>query len=102
MYFITSVYPKPNDYGTRCVGYFSSKRKAIDVVTNNRGDLYEAGAYPYAVIEHIEQGLYQYDFEPMWFKYNRDTGEYEKLDKEPDFISNQTLNIGSTVGFAIG
>lgn len=96
MYFITSVYPKKEGYGTRCIGYLASKKRAINVVTNNTGDLYEAGAYPYAVIERIEEGLYQYDFNPLWFKYNRDTDEYEQLEKEPDFINPKT------VGFAIG
>ena len=102
MYFITSIYPKPHGYGSRCVGYLSNKEKAIEAVIENACDLYEAGAYPYAVIEHIEEGFYQYDFEPMWFKYNRDTDKYEQLDREPDFICNETLGIGNTVGFAIG
>ena len=95
MYFITSVYPKKDGYGTRCVGYLSNKEKAIDAVTNNACDIYEAGAYPYAIIECIEEGFYQYDFEPLWFKYNKESEQYDKLEKEPDFIG------GKTVGFAI-
>lgn len=102
MYFITSVYPKKEGYGTRCVGYLSNKEKAIDAVINNACDIYEAGAYPYAIIEHIEEGLYQYDFEPMWFKYNQEISKYEQIDKIPDFISDSTLSFGNTVGFAIG
>lgn len=96
MYFITSIYPKPHGYGSRCVGYLSDKQKAIEAVIENACDLYEAGAYPYAIIEHIEEGFYQYDFEPLWFKYNRNKNEYELLKKEPDFIGDKT------VGFAIG
>ena len=96
MYFITSVYPSSNGYGTRCVGYLTNKEKAIDAVKSNACDLYEAGAYPYAVIEYIEEGLYQYDFKPIWFKYNEELDEYEPLEKEPDFINPKT------VGFAIG
>lgn len=96
MYFITGVYPNSNGYGTRCVGYLTDKEEAIDAVKSNACDLYEAGAYPYAIIEHIEKGLYQYDFEPMWFKYNEELDEYEQVEKEPDFINPKT------VGFAIG
>ena len=95
MYFITSVYPKPHGYGTRCVGYIADREKAITAVINNAGDIYEAGAYPYAVVEYIEEGLYQYDFEPLWFKYNRESEQYDQLEKEPDFIDEKT------VGFAI-
>ena len=96
MYFITSVYPKKDGYGTRCVGYLSNKEKAINAVINNACDIYEAGAYPYAVIEYIEEGLYQYDFEPLWFEYNKELDEYEQLCKKPDCINS------NTVGFAIG
>lgn len=95
MYFITSVYPKSDGYGTRCVGYLSDKEKAINAVINNACDIYEAGAYPYAIIEYIEEGFYQYDFEPLWFKYNRKSEQYDRLEKEPDFIGEKT------VGFAI-
>ena len=97
MYFITSVYHEIDDmYGTRCVGYLSNKDQAIEVVLENACDIYEAGAYPYAVIEHIEEGLDQYDFKPLWFKYNEELDEFEQLEKAPDFINPRT------VGFAIG
>lgn len=102
MYFITSVYPTKDGYGTRCVGYLSDKEKAIDAVINNACDIYEAGAYPYVIIENIEEGFYQYDFKPMWFKYNKKTDKYDRIETEPDFVTNETLGIGSTVGFAIG
>ena len=69
---------------------------------NNACDIYEAGAYPYVIIENIEEGFYQYDFEPMWFKYNEKTDKYDRIETEPDFVTNETLGIGSTVGFAIG
>lgn len=97
MYFITGVYPKSDGfYGTRCVGYLSNKNQAIEAVLENACDIYEAGAYPYAVIEYIEEGFYQYDFTPMWFKYDEELDEYKQVEKEPDFINPKT------VGFAIG
>lgn len=92
MYFITTVSEKN---GNRCVGYYANEQDAIDAVTYNACDLNEAGYYPYAIIENVEEGLYQYDQSPIWFKYNEDTEEYEKSDR-PDFIPS------NYVGFGIG
>lgn len=92
MYFITSV---AND-GTRCVGYVSTLEEAKDIVENNRCDLYEAGFYPWCVIEHIREGLYQYDFSPIWFEYNDYTNKYIEREHKPPFLDD------SSVGFAIG
>ena len=92
MYFITSVSEK---HGFRCVGYVSKLEDAINIVKNNNGDLNEAGYYPYAVIENIKEGIYQYDQSPMWFVFNDDTEVYE-VSKRPSFIPN------NHVGFGIG
>lgn len=92
MYFITTV--NPDD--TRCVGYVSTLEEAKDIVENNRYDLYEAGCYPWAVIERIREGIYQYDFHPIWFEYNEATNKYIQRDFSPEFI------VHPTVGFAIG
>lgn len=92
MYFITTLGPKS---GQRCVGYYKNKEDAIDTVKNNRCDLNEAGCYPHIVIENVEEGLYQYDFEPMWFSYNDVTEEYEEC-KRPEYIQN------CVIGFGIG
>ncbi len=94
MYFITTIDPKDNDI--RCVGYFSDKDMAIEVVRNNIGDIYEAGCYPYAVIEHIPEGIYQYDMEPLWFTYIEKTQKYQPC-ATPLFIRKEHM-----VGFAIG
>lgn len=92
MYFITSV----AEDDSRCVGYVTSLEEAKDIVENNRYDLNEAGCYPYAVIENIPAGIYHYDFEPLWFKFNDETEKYDEIDFSPDFIEQPT------VGFAIG
>ena len=94
MYFVTAVNSK-ND--TRCVGYFSDKEMAIEVVENNIGDLYEAGCYPYIVIENIPEGIYQYDTQPIWFVYVKKTEKYQ-ICATPLFIRKQKC----MVGFAIG
>ena len=92
MYFITSVSEK---HGFRCVGYVSKLEEAIDIVENNYADLDEAGYYPYIVIENVKEGIYQYDQNPIWFKFNEDTELYEKSER-PSFIPN------NHVGFGIG
>ena len=92
MYFITSI--NPDD--TRCVGYVSTLEEAKDIVENNRYDLYEAGCYPWVVIEHIREGIYQYDFHPIWFEYNEITNKYIERDFKPPFITD------NNIGYAIG
>lgn len=92
MYFITTISKK---HGDRCVGYYANEQDAIDAVIHNACDLNEAGYYPYAVIENVEEGLYQYDQSPIWYKYNETTDKYEKTDR-PDFIPS------NHVGFGIG
>ena len=92
MYFITTV----NKDDTRCVGYVSKLEEAIDIVENNRYDLYEAGCYPHAIIEYIREGIYQYDFHPLWFEYNKNTNKYQRIETQPPYIINETI------GYAIG
>lgn len=91
MYFITTICPDDS----RCVGYFSKQKDAIEAVENNSCDLNEAGCYPHAVIEHIKEGLYEYDFEPMWFTYDKTINKYKKSNP-PSYIQD------NSVGFGIG
>lgn len=92
MYFITAI--DKND--TRCIGYFTDPNKAIKTVINNVCDINEAGCYPYVVIEHISEGLYQYDREPMWFKFD-ETNEKYVVSTTPEYYKND-----GQIGFAIG
>lgn len=96
LYFITSVGEGETYPVHRCVGYVSDLHKAIDIVENNTCDLNEVGCYPWCVIECIPEGLYQYDFEPLWFGYNTEIGKYRKIDCKPSFIDDHF------VSFAIG
>ena len=93
MYFVTTVSEK---HGNRCVGYFTEKETAIEVVKSNAGDINEAGYYPYAGIENIPEGLYQYDQDPIWFTYIEKTEEY-KISPTPLFVRKNHF-----VGFGIG
>lgn len=92
MYFITSV---AND-STRCVGYVSTLEEARNIVENNICDLNEAGCYPWCIIEHIREGLYQYDFAPIWFEYDHYTNKYIEREYRPTFLDDNSF------GFAIG
>lgn len=92
MYFITTV----GEDDTRCVGYFHDIDRALDVVRNNRYDLWEAGCYPWAVIEWIPEGVYQYDYEPQWFEYDEETNTYIERDNRPPFTMD------NSVGYAMG
>lgn len=90
MYFITTISEK---HGNRCVGYYSDKEKAIKSVKYNACDLNEAGYYPYAVIENVSEGIYQYDQNPIWFKFNENTEQYEES-KRPYFIGKHLIGFG--------
>ena len=94
MYFITTIQEK-NDkiIDQRCVGYYDTYDEAEELLMANAYDFCET-IYNYAVIEAIPSGVYQYDTEPKWFKYNELEDTYEKCDK-PEFAKCQ-------VGFAIG
>lgn len=54
VYFVTTLGPGR----ARTVGYFRSFDDARKCVEENWGDIYEAGYYPYAVIEAMPEGLY--------------------------------------------
>ena len=92
MYFITTIDSKDGD--TRCVGYYKTFKEAERVVTNNECDIYET-CYDYAIIEHIKEGLYQYDYHPTWYKYQSSKAGYVKTDI-PAFANS------NNIGYAIG
>lgn len=68
---------------SRCVGFYFSIERAIHTVSNNDGDIYEMGYYPYCVIEGVKPGLYFLDRSEYWFKWNIDKNCYESLSEKP-------------------
>ena len=92
MYFITTIDSKKED--TRCVGYYSTFDKAESVVLHNAFDINET-CYDYAVIENIPEGIYQYDFHPTWYKYQKLTDSYIKCE-QPSFV--QATSVGYSIG----
>lgn len=100
MYFITVIEKIEKQIGkilsigdTRCWGYYSDKKVAFDVVTNNRTDLFE-DRYKYVFIEKIGEGICA-DTEKRWlFEFDHDNGKYIQID-EPDCIKNcENFSIG--------
>lgn len=82
------------DFGCeRLVGYYTDKDSAFAAVINNSCDINET-CYNYALIEEVEEGLYNPAFNRWWFKFNYDRGEYEQID-EPDVVNHYC-------GFTIG
>ena len=92
MYFVTTVDSKDED--TRCVGYFTTFKRAEKAVLDNACDIWET-CYDYAVIENIDEGLYQYDQNAVWYKWNDLDEKYVRIEGRPEQYKNQ-------VGFSIG
>ena len=83
--------------GSRTVGWFPTKKDAVRCITENWGDIYEDGWYPYAVIEDVQPGLYMScESTPIFFKWEGTIkeGGYKKI-KKPAELNN-------IFGFTIG
>lgn len=93
MYFITTITKDFNEF--RCIGYFKDLSNAKRILEYNVHDVYECGYYPYAVIEFIPEGIYRYDLEPQWYKWDKIDNKYIECIFQP-------LEIKNCVGFAIG
>lgn len=94
MYFITTVQIKDEQLGyTRCIGYFETFEKAEYIVLNNVGDIEET-IYNYCVIENIPDGIYQYDQNAKWYKFDNLNEVYKPCEKPKE--------LNHLVGFGIG
>lgn len=83
----------PNFGHTRVVGWYESLERAEQAVVSNEGDIWET-CYTYAIIEEIEEGLYNTSMNRRIYKYNVDEDKYEPID-EPEWLSHY-------FGFGIG
>ena len=94
MYFITTIQLKDGQLGyTRCIGYFKTFAKAEYIVLNNVGDIEET-IYNYCVIENIPEGIYQYDQNAKWYKFNDLDEVYRPCEKPKE--------LNHLIGFGIG
>ena len=83
-----------SDFGDqRLVGYYKDKNKAILNVKNNSCDIFET-CYHYALVEEVEEGLYNPAINRWLFKFNLESGQYEQIE-EPAFMKHEC---GYTIG----
>ena len=95
MFFITTLkIHNKTVKDSRTVGYLDSEEEALDCLENNRYDLYEYGTYEYAILENIPKGIYRYDYNPKWFKWDANKGGFFICEK-PDLYIDM-------VGYAFG
>ena len=76
---------KEGNWNDSSDGIFMHVTDAFDVVESNAGDLCEAGYNQYAVILATQGGLYPTSDELAWYKWNKETNEYEQCDR-PEFM----------------
>lgn len=83
----------PDCGSLRTVGYYTDREYAIKAVEMNMCDIYEM-CYNYAIIEKVEEGLYNPSIDTLFFKYDISTDTYKKISK-PEFMEH-------FCGFSIG
>lgn len=107
-YFIASVReetvyrPSGEPYTThdsRTWGFYKSKKRAIQAITENWTDMNESGYYPWMVLGTYEEGLLaqRFDIPELWFKEHYTKLSFDELkelwDKCPeDKKENCTIN----------
>jgi hypothetical protein len=82
IYAITTIRIENEMPRVRTVGVFTSLQHAEEVLDNNWGDLNEAGYYPWAVIESVEEGLYPISpYFVQFYVFDRQNEKWNKCDK---------------------
>jgi len=80
--------------GSRTVGFAHKLPDAIKWVEENALNINEEGYYPYAVIEPIKQGIYNFDHIEYWYKFNREKDSYEQCPKPERFKNVVSWGMG--------
>ena len=78
IFLVTLIESDLKNSHIRCPGYFNSLNLAQEVILNNESDIHEE-SYQYAVIEIIEQGLYQ-PANRIWYYWKNN--KYVLMNKE--------------------
>ena len=85
IYTISTIrsFDEHGNISNRVVGFYRSRALAEKVIETNSGDIYEQGYYPYAMIEEVEEGLYPYCPNALWYKWegDKESGKYVPMDK---------------------
>ena len=90
IYTVTTIPATFPQRPTRCIGWFSERSLAIEAIKNNYGDMNEDGHYRYALVEEVEDGIYTFPREEVWFEWkeivgvNQPRSNYMLLDKKPN------------------
>ena len=98
MYFVSTR--EENDHNARfggAWGYFWDNATAVDAVHRNVTDMHET-IYPYAIIEHLEPGLFPVPKERRWFGWQEEKqGFYEIEPPECDkcYPCNFSIALGT-------
>ena len=94
-YFITvfNSYDEFGPHNLRCWAFYNDWDDADYTLSNNITDLWET-CYNYGIIEEYHTGLFGYNFKRWFYKYNKETGFYNKI--------NEPKELEHYVGFALG
>ena len=94
MYFITCFQKYeidelgwPNVGSGRTFGYYNDRDVALEAVRDNWCDIQER-IYRYAVVEHIEEGLYNPATDRWFFEWNEGTKTFEAITPFVDHCGN--------------
>ena len=90
----------------RCVGWFPTKKQAIDTVTDleTGENISEEGYYPLAVVEELRPGIYPCPpISEEWFKWcSYWTGQHTEPQKWGYFSTHKPNQYKNAVNFGIG
>jgi hypothetical protein len=93
-YVVTTMYKaRKRIPRTRNVAIVKDEMTAIDIVVGNYGDIYE-DSYDYALIEHLQTGLYPAVMKEIWFKWDKQKGKYVGCPKPKEFLHVVNFTIG--------
>ena len=88
-YFMTVFRELDKNYGPngmRCWGFYEDFDSADQAVKHNATDMWET-IYDYAVVEEYYAGISGYNFCRWFYKYNKETGMYDRIE-EPEEVKH--------------
>lgn len=91
-YFISII---TNDKKIFCIGYQDEYLNAENIVRANIGGIWQIPNVEYIVLEGVKQGLFMYEENPIFFKWNEKKCCGEMLKDIPnDFKDKQAIGFG--------
>lgn len=93
IYTITTV-GRSLSLNVRAVGFSYKLDDAIQWVSENIMDINECETYPYVVIESIQEGIYTFPREELWFEWIREIDKYQRCSKPQRFKKTICWGLG--------